>query len=225
MRNTSLLILCAVCGLLMGILLGMLPASPLKGAWPKADLSGAATAAAINELDQRNSPSDTVQRELEELRVQLRVSQLRLSRLENRLQELASIQIAQFRDFEVALGFLSKRESESRLDAPLDDGSQRGLLEVEQDVEHSSRSSVVDQAGWVVHIATVGSKMVAMDIATRAEATLNRSTQIFEREAVGWMVKVCELDTQVQAQEIVRQLRQGGIGEEAWIGRACRSAE
>ena len=225
MRNTSLLILCAVCGLMIGILLSILSAGLLKGNWPKTDPLDAISAAAINELDQGNPPQEAEQQELGELRVQLRVSQLRLSRLEDRLQELAGIQIAQFRDFEVALNSMSERVVETAPHTPVDDVSQGVLLEVEQDTEQSSGSSVVDQAGWVVHVASVASRVAAIDIATRAEATLNRSTQIFERDAVGWMVKVCELDTQVQAQEVIRQLRRGGIGEEAWIGRACRSLE
>ena len=225
MRNTSLLILCAVCGLMIGILLSMQPAGLLNGAWPKTDPPDGTSATAINKLDQGNSTKYAEQQELGELRVQLRVSQLRLSRLEDRLQELAGIQIAQFRDFELALNSMSERDGDNRPATPMDNASQRVLLEVEQDAEQSSGSSVVDQARWVVHVASVASRMAAMDIATRAEATLNRSTQIFEREGVGWMVKVCELDTQVQAQEIIRQLRRGGIGEEAWIGRACRSLE
>ena len=225
MRNTSLLFLFAVCGLMIGILLSMLPAGLLKGSWPKTDPPDATSAAAIKELDQGNSLQDLERQEHEELRVQLRVSQLRLSRLEDRLQELAGIQVAQFRDFEVALNSMSERDGDNRPDTTMANASQRVLPEVDQDAEQSTGSSVVDQAGWVVHVASVASRMAAMDIAALAEATLNRSTQIFEREAVGWMVKVCELDTQVQAQEIVRQLRRGGIGEEAWIGRACRSAE
>ena len=138
---------------------------------------------------------------------------------------ISSFPVAQFRDFEVALNSMSERDGDNRPDTTMANASQRVLPEVDQDAEQSTGSSVVDQAGWVVHVASVASRMAAMDIAALAEATLNRSTQIFEREAVGWMVKVCELDTQVQAQEIVRQLRRGGIGEEAWIGRACRSAE
>lgn len=74
---------------------------------------------------------------------------------------------------------------------------------------------------WFVHLGTFETEAQALAIASEAALLLATRPQVFAANGPLWTVRLCQLDTQVSAQEVVNALRRARISESSWIGRGC----
>ena len=75
--------------------------------------------------------------------------------------------------------------------------------------------------GWFVHLGTFETEAQALAIAGEAALLLGTRPQVFAANGPLWSVRLCQLDTQVSAQDAVNALRRARISEGSWIGRGC----
>lgn len=74
---------------------------------------------------------------------------------------------------------------------------------------------------WFVHLGTFETEAQALAIASEAALLLGTRPQVFATNGPLWSVRLCQLDTQVSAQEAVNAMRRARISEGSWIGRGC----
>lgn len=74
---------------------------------------------------------------------------------------------------------------------------------------------------WFVHLGTFETEAQALAIAGEAALLLGTRPQVFATNGPLWTVRLCQLDTQVSAQEAVNTMRRARISESSWIGRGC----
>ena len=74
---------------------------------------------------------------------------------------------------------------------------------------------------WFVHVAASQDRFEVEAAALRAETIIGMPLNVLEVETLGFVVRVCGLETQVRAQELVELLLKATRNGQLWIGRGC----
>jgi len=147
------------------------------------------------------------ERELADLTLRIRMIEWRLAKLEQATP--AGNQVAPAASTE-------RPVSSARVNEPAE------KLETQDRPRPLGHSTEEESLDWFVHITMLPIASEALRLSQRLAEVMDHRIVVFEVADQGSNVRVCGLETQVQAQDVVRQLRQQGVGEGAWIGRGCQ---
>ena len=109
---------------------------------------------------------------------------------------------------------LSGVDRHNELETPTVDGE-----EVDESLSKTREDESINS--WFVHLGTFEIEDQALAIASEAALLLGTRPQVFATNGPLWTVRLCQLDTQVDAQEAVNAMRRARISESSWIGRGC----
>ena len=102
------------------------------------------------------------------------------------------------------------------------DESETPTVDGEEGEERLSKTREGESVNsWFVHLGTFETEAQALAIAGEAALLLGTRPQVFATNGPLWTVRLCQLDTQVSAQDAVNALRRARISESSWIGRGC----
>ena len=102
------------------------------------------------------------------------------------------------------------------------DESETPTVDGEEGEERLSKTREGESVNsWFVHLGTFETEAQALAIAGEAALLLGTRPQVFATNGPLWTVRLCQLDTQVSAQEAVNTMRRARISESSWIGRGC----
>ncbi len=167
-------------------------------------------AIATNELTLLSARSKDSERELANLTLQVRMLEWRLAQLEQ------------------ATPGDDKVTQATSTEQPVNGFQGTEVTEPAETLEAQDRPILVGQPiegeslGWFVHITTLPVASEALRLSEWLAEEMDDRIVVFEVVDQGSDVRVCGLETQVQAQDVVRQLRRQGVGDDVWIGRGCQ---
>ena len=121
-----------------------------------------------------------------------------------------------------------KRAAVSLIDSGRPSGVDRGdetealTADWEEDSDSRGEPGQGGPSGsWFVHLGTFETEDQALAITNETELLLGARPQVFAAKGPLWSVRLCQLETQVSAQDAVNALRRARISESSWIGRGC----
>ena len=179
----------------------------LPSALPVAQETAPLDALKSSELTLLSAINKDSERELADLTLQVRMIEWRLAKLEQ----------ATPTENQVAPGASTERPvSGARVNEPAE------KLETQDRPILLGQPTEDESFDWFVHITMLPIATEALRLSERLAEVMDHRIVVFEVADQGSNVRVCGLETQVQAQDVVRQLRRQGVGEGAWIGRGCQ---
>lgn len=134
-------------------------------------------------------------------------------------RELADLTL-QVRMIEWRLAKLEQATPTENQVAPVNESAEK--LETQDRPIPLGQPTEDESLDWFVHITMLPIATEALRLSERLAEVMDHRIVVFEVADQGSNVRVCGLETQVQAQDVVRQLRRQGVGEGAWIGRGCQ---
>ena len=134
-------------------------------------------------------------------------------------RELADLTL-QVRMIEWRLAKLEQATPTENQVAPVNESAEK--LEMQDRPIPLGQPTEDESLDWFVHITMLPIATEALRLSERLAEVMDHRIVVFEVADQGSNVRVCGLETQVQAQDVVRQLRRQGVGEGAWIGRGCQ---
>ncbi len=141
---------------------------------------------------------------------------LRLQQLESRLRQVEAAQLS-----------LSTAQASSV--RAVSDGSSGSSLGLDEKATGAGLNSLPDTAtdvadlavGWFVHVGSRVTQREAEALALALKESLGLDSTVIEGSEGVYLVRICQLPTQVRAQETVQLLRRSSDNEALWIGRGC----
>ena len=134
-------------------------------------------------------------------------------------RELADLTL-QVRMIEWRLAKLEQATPTENQVAPVNESAEK--LETQDRPIPLGQPTEDESLDWFVHITMLPIATEALRLSERLAEVMDHRIVVFEVADQGSNLRVCGLETQVQAQDVVRQLRRQGVGEGAWIGRGCQ---
>lgn len=156
---------------------------------------------------------------LEAANVRMMEAELRLLGVQKLVADLATTVEALTNEKRAAVWPSGLSESS---DVDRRDGLARETVDGEEDDESLSKTREDGSgSGWFVHLGTFETEARALVTASEAALLLGTRPQVLAANGPLWSVRLCQLDTQVSAQDAVNALRRARISESSWIGRGC----
>ncbi len=209
-----------VIGLLLGVLLGValydrFSALPEIGRLTEAPPRAALTDPEVQARAAIDQFSPLAQ-SIADMQLLYQTQSLRLQQLESRLRQVEAAQLS-----------LSTAQSSSI--RAVSDGSSASSLGLDEEAAGAGLNSLPDTAtdvsdsavGWFVHIGHRATPEEAEALAFAVTESLGFAPAVMPSQEGVYLVRICQLPTQVRAQETVQMLRRNSDGESLWIGRGC----
>lgn len=160
-----------------------------------------------------------IREDLEIANARVTETELRLLGLQKSVADLA-ISVQALTKEKLTAASPSGAGKSSGADRP--DESETPTIDAEEGDESLSKTREDESINsWFVHLGTFEAEAQALAIASEAALLLGTRPQVFATNGTLWTVRLCQLDTQVSAQEAVNAMRRARISESSWIGRGC----